>query len=91
MPQGLKDKPELTRWTVPVWMAFQVLSAGRFYTEAGPGAIPLTEIEAYLRLTNVEGEDWFSYVLMLRSMDAVFMEYAAKKREQHQKKQPKTN
>lgn len=45
----------------------------------GPGPIPLSEIETFLRLYEIEDKDW--WVRLVCKLDHAYLEYYAKKQE----------
>ena len=70
-------EPKLTDGNAPVYAAFLDLSPSR---TAGLGAIPLTEIEAYLRLFGHPGcDDAREFVALIRACDAALLEARAEK------------
>jgi hypothetical protein len=76
---ALQNKPELDEFLIPYWKAFQVLSSSR-QIGMGIGAIPLTEIEAYMRIYGIEDqEEREDMVYLIGEMDRVFIEYCNKK------------
>jgi hypothetical protein len=76
---ALLNKPELDEFLVPYWMAFQALSPSR-RIGMGIGAIPLSEIESYIRIYGIEDqEERENLVYLTGEMDRVFIEYCNKK------------
>ena len=70
-------EPKLTDGNAPIYAAFLDLSPSR---PAGLGAIPLTEIEAYLRLFGHPGcDDAREFVVLIRACDAALLEARAEK------------
>jgi len=56
-----------------VWQAFFILSDSR-NTGMGLGAIPLSEIESYMRLYGISGTDVIDgWLYLLREMDREFL------------------
>ena len=65
-------EPKLTDGNAPIYAAFLDLSPSR---PAGLGAIPLTEIEAYLRLFGHPGcDDVRAFVALIRACDGALLE-----------------
>lgn len=59
-------------------------------SEAGPGAIPLSEIKAYIDImyiTNVESRLYF--IRMVKALDSLYIEHYADKVKQKQSQQAK--
>jgi hypothetical protein len=76
---ALLNKPELESDQIPYWEAFAILSNSRPVGFA-VGHIPLTEIEAYMRITCVDDDDERADLLyFIREMDAEYMSYVEKK------------
>jgi hypothetical protein len=74
----LEEEPEIEERLLPYVDAFAVLSAGRTVGMAA-NPIPLTEIEAYCRLYQVEDTDRF--IRLIRAMDGAYMDYMDHKAE----------
>lgn len=75
----LKHRPELYRDLQGAWGAFWELSPFRIQGFGSCGAIPLTEIEAYCRLTGVVGSARRSFVGHLRVLDSEFLRVVAER------------
>ena len=72
-------EPKLTDGNAPIYAAFLDLSPSR-PAGLGAGAIPLTEIEAYLRLFGHPGcDDAREFVVLIRACDAALLEARAEK------------
>ncbi len=76
----MASRPELSQWAFPYWETFSILSGSRQWTMGGPAPIPLTEIEAYCRLTGVdEMDDVADLLYQVRRLDGVWLEETGKK------------
>lgn len=74
MGKRVLDRPQLRAELFPIWDAFWTLNASRPVIFGGVGPLPLVEIEAYLRMSDVQtpGTRMF-WVKLLRAMDQVFL------------------
>jgi hypothetical protein len=76
----LKNQPGLTQWTEHYYSGYMVLTSSRPMGMGGPGAIPLTEITAYLDLIGERDDDErMRWVRLIRSMDSVYLQHQASK------------
>lgn len=92
MPEALKNRPELNNWVMPCWNAFQLLTASRPLGMGGVGPIPLTEIEAYCRMYQVDDlDEREQLVTMIRALDSVYLVKQAAIRAAEQKKNGRRN
>lgn len=79
---ALKDMPVLYEDLVPFWRAFNELSRTR-PVGMGVGAIPMSEILAWLDLHEIGGfEDRIEYARWIGYLDSLFLEYQSKKQQQ---------
>lgn len=73
----LDNMPKLSKESVPFYSAFELLSGCRppaFDTRVAP--IPLTELEAFLRLYKITDEvEVQDYVYLVKAMDALFIPF----------------
>lgn len=76
LPRELENEPDIEARLLPYVEAFAVLNAGR---SAGMTAnpIPLTEMEAYIRLYQVA--DIVRFIRLIRAMDKAYMDHSADK------------
>ncbi|MEM7444288.1 MAG: hypothetical protein AAF414_13265 [Pseudomonadota bacterium] len=73
-------EPKLYDGNAPIYAAFLDLSPSRS-EGLGAGAIPMTEIEAYLRLFGHPGcDDAREFVALIRACDGAFLEARAEKK-----------
>lgn len=73
-----------------MWGAYSVLHNSRSLSECGPGAIPLSEIKAYLDImyiTDVERRLYF--IRMIKSLDLMYLSDYQQKLERKQAQQAK--
>ena len=85
---ALKERPELPRHLHALWSGFWRASKGRSIGMGGIGGIPLTEIEAVMRLWRIE--EWseqVDFITLIEGMDNAYLAYHAEKHEAEQKKQ----
>lgn len=76
---ALRNKPELEDYLRPYWEAFYVLTHSR-QVGFGIGAIPLSEIDAYLRLYGIDDpEERDELVFFIREMDMEFLAFHNRK------------
>lgn len=85
--KALNDRPALTPFETEVLEGFFLLSPRRqFGGFGGAGAIPMTEIKAFLELRLVEDpeevEDW---VTLLNRLDAIYLKHLAQEQEKSKK------
>ncbi len=75
---ALQATPELRGYLIPYWQAFNILSPSR-QIGLGVGAIPLSEIEAYIRLYEItDSEEKEELLYFIREMDGVFLKHHKK-------------
>jgi hypothetical protein len=83
LPPWIADAPQVPDHQAPVWAAFQTLTDSRQMGMAA-GPIPLTEIEAYLRLFDItDPDDVDEYLTLIRRMDREYLKVSS---EQQSKK-----
>ncbi len=75
-PSALAKEPEVFADVLDIRDAFIILSPSRS-AGMGVGCIPLTELEAYIRLYEVDDIDRF--LQLIRAMDAEFVEHINKR------------
>ena len=81
-PPALLNKPKLSLWAAPYWTAYWDLDSSRQLGGTGAGPIPMSEIEAYLRLKNITDLDERGcYITMIRALDSVYLKHMAEQRE----------
>jgi len=88
---ALQNRPQLSRWVVEYWEAFQVLGNSRIPHQGGVGPIPLTEIVAYMDASYLRDVDErLRLIKMIQSLDKVYCRHvndkAAAQREAEAKK-----
>lgn len=89
IPDAIAGAPRLRddlRW---VWDAFSDLSTERAPGSMGPpGHIPWQAMHAYCAANGLRGDEEAWFVDVIRAMDEVYMEHAARKIEESQKERP---
>ena len=76
---ALLNKPELGEFLIPYWIAFRTLSTSR-RIGMGVGAIPLSEIESYIRIYGIgDLEECEDLVYLIGEMDDEFIKHVNKK------------
>lgn len=74
VPVEAIEQPTLTRDELPYWEAFNLLHLSRANSGFGAGAIPLSELMAYLDLMQIPiGEEREHYVRVIRAMDHAYL------------------
>lgn len=82
-PPALRKRVKLRSECLPYRNAFRRLTSRRQFNEAGPQAIPMSEIIGYLDGTDITDYDEREvYIETICAMDEVYMEYVAKKRQE---------
>lgn len=80
VPTAIKERPTLDPTERPLWEAFHVLHASRASTGFGPGAIALSEIQAYAELMEIPaGEDRQELMRVIRTIDRTYLDLVSKK------------
>lgn len=81
LPEWITNAPQVPDHQAPVWAAFNTLSDSRqMGMSAGP--IPLTEIEAYLRLFDItDPDDVDEYLTLIRRMDREYLKVSSEMQE----------
>lgn len=78
-PELEAEGPELLPETAPYWEAWQVLSLSR-PSGFGVGAIPISEIKAYLELYQVDDlDERIRYVRLIQAADGEFLKVMAER------------
>lgn len=73
---------------VEFWIAFQILSEKRLWSETGPNPIQLSEIFAYVEYIEISSDDKREELLYIVSaMDRNFIEFAIDQIQKERKKQ----
>lgn len=78
VPDRFKNKPVLRSGLELYWKAFQDLSSDRDIG-MGVGPIPWSAIHSWGARNHIWGDDFERLVMMVRGLDAVFMEKQAAK------------
>jgi len=85
-PSLAAPAPELSRWLVPAWEAFSILSGDRqIGAMGGAGPIPFTSIDRYAAREGIEGEDFDELLHFLRHLDGIYLKWAAAEAEKRAK------
>lgn len=59
---------------MPVFSAFKMLLSSRPWTMGGAGAIPLSEMLAWLDWQNIHGDDADDWLYLWQAMDAAYLD-----------------
>ncbi len=78
LPDKIKNKPKILVGLEIYWKAFSDLSSDRD-VGMGIGPIPWRAIHEWGLRNNIRGDDFERLVLMVRGLDAVYIEKQAKK------------
>jgi hypothetical protein len=74
--QALQNRPTLTKWVLDYWEAFQYCSTSRKVHQGGIGAIPLTEIVAYMDAVYLRDVDErLRTIKMIQCLDQVYVSH----------------
>ena len=66
----------MTRWTVGYYRAFNVLGDSRIIGQGSIGPIPLTEMQAYIELFEINDLDERErFIRMIKALDRVFIKH----------------
>ena len=77
---ALKNRPLPTMYQRQFWEAFHSLSSSRRFHSAGIAAIPISEIEAYLRIYGIADLNVrHLYVVHIQALDDKYTTHYAKK------------
>lgn len=79
LPQSIRDKPKILVGLELYWKAFSDLSSDR-EIGMGIGPVPWRAIHEWGLRHNIVGDDFERLVLMVRGLDAVYIEKQASKR-----------
>lgn len=80
-PAALRSRPQPTLAAQPYLAAFRELTSSRTMTTDGIGPIPMTEIEAYARMTGVTTiSDRRELIYYVHACDAAYLEAIKKRR-----------
>jgi hypothetical protein len=87
IPAGpMKNRPRLHREDVPYYNAFQTCNASRPLGPGGAGAIPISEVLAFLQLVGIAiREERVKYLHLIQDLDNLALEHWA---EEAKKKSP---
>lgn len=84
-PGPLLSRPRIKLLDKEYLDAFHTLSKSRPRDMAGPGAIPVSDVLAYVNLVGVaSGEERVKYLRLIQQMDDVFLEHAREEAKKHQ-------
>ena len=75
----LSERPVLWSASSPYWRAWEVLHAQRSSGFAGPGPIRFEAVQAWFSARGIEGSEADEYERYLRSMDAEYLDWCAKR------------
>lgn len=79
-PPPLLSRPRLQKGDFDYLSAWQLLDEGRPSGMAGPGAISISEIEAYCNLMGIASRnERLKYLRLIRRLDRVYLETWAEK------------
>lgn len=85
--KALINRPSLSVCTKAYYEAFNLLNDARPVSFGGQGAIPLTEIEAYMRVDNITGwDERFHFMRMIKRMDAAYLKFKQDKQEEQDRR-----
>jgi hypothetical protein len=77
LPPALEDRPELMAGLEPYFETFALLSPSRSVHMGGAGAIPVTELKAYLEIEGItDAEERRTHLRLLRAMDETYLDWA---------------
>jgi len=81
-PDALKHKPRLKPWVADYYKAFQMLSSSRPIGMGAVGAIPISEMAAYLDLFGIlDHEERELFITMMQALDSVYLKHVNKSAE----------
>ena len=75
----MRSKPEISEEAMMWHEAFAQLSASRPAGFSGALPIPITEVDAYCRITGVAPREQPAFLRMIRRLDAGYLELATRK------------
>jgi hypothetical protein len=78
LPERIANKPEIKPGLELYWKAFQDLSSDRD-VGMGVGPIPWTAMHNWAARNHIRGDDFERLVMVLRGLDAVYMDKQGKK------------
>ncbi len=95
IPDALQNKPELSRWTAEYYSAFNVLSDSRKVLDGGIGAIPVTEVFAYMQMFNIgtwpdgriKVDEREHFIKMIKTLDRAYIKHINARLKQDRDKQ----
>jgi hypothetical protein len=75
----LLERPEIEPWNLPMWRAWCYLSGSRRAAFGGAMPIPVSEVEAYLRLRypDFDVEERMEFLEVISRLDRVYMDHQA--------------
>lgn len=81
-PDALRSRPRLKPWVADYYKAFQILSSSRPIGMGAVGAIPVSEMAAYLGLFGVrDREERETFIKMMQALDSVYLKHMSKRAE----------
>jgi len=81
-PDALRFRPRLKPWVADYYKAFQILSSSRPIGMGAVGAIPISEMAAYLGLFGVrDHEEREHFIKMMQALDSVYLTHMNKRAE----------
>lgn len=84
--QALINRPQLTIWTKDLYEAFYLLTDSRPVHFGGLGSIPMTEIEAYMRIDGIKDlESRYRFMTAIKAMDAEYLKLQKERKEREDK------
>jgi hypothetical protein len=79
-PPGLASRPPLVEGAGGVLRAYDILDQSRLYSEAGPQAIQVREVLAYLEIVREEeAESRLLFLNTIKALDVIFLNHYAEK------------
>jgi hypothetical protein len=73
-PPALLNRPILSQFEQPYYIAFQVLSESRRWTPGGPAMIPLSEIYAYFKIYEIKDlDEREEYLIYINRLDLMYV------------------
>ena len=74
------NKPGLRSDCIRYYDAFCYLGSCRLWSQVGPSAIQISEIESYLRMVGIGcHETQMKYMRVIRQLDGAYLDFQAKK------------
>lgn len=80
IPKALAEKPGLNKGGVSILRSFDVINNSRQISEAGPQAIQLAEIHAYLEIAKIDAvEDRLLFLNTIKALDVIYLNHWAER------------